>query len=337
MTEASAPRNNPAARQDNPKRGVSPLLLLMALCGAGIALVAARELPAYWHERAQRIPPRTQRLIAAASMEPVDVALHATGLLQTTEQGIEPLAPADLRAAFRVPAAYVAHASDGKGPGGRGSLTLRLWSGTFDPVRPDELADLALCSAEERLRGCPRLGPDGGRFEARRRAGEYALTVEVTHVAGAEQYQRYVMGLQSGTGGGRASGRQPCDTREDAALGLLVSRTPEGIRPSEACNFHSDSARHRSGRVLRPASFLKLEADGSPRFSVKCSMYVDAAAGVPPFACRMVGYHGPWPVIASVRSDRAAEWAETFDRLRDFLTRHTAAAKGWDASIGRND
>lgn len=268
-------------------------------------------------------------LIRAASMEPVDVALHATSLLQTTEADIVPDAPADLRIAFRVPAAYVAHASDDKGPRSRGSLRLRLWSGTFDPVLPDELADLAFCTELERLRGCPRLGPDNSRFEARRRGGEYALTVEVTHVAGSKPYQRYVMGLESGTGGSRPFGREPCDTREDAALGLLVSRTPEGVRPMNACNFAGSYARHvRSGRVLRPASFLKLEADGAPRFSVQCSMYVDAAdvaAGVPPSGCRMIGYHGPWPVIVSVQSDRAAEWADTFDRLLDFLTHHAVA------------
>lgn len=264
-----------------------------------------------------------QALIEVASMETVDIALAATAVSQTTERSDPPDAPADLRVAFRIPAAYVARVTDEKRSLGRGWLTLRLWSQSFDPVRPDELADLATCSGEERFQGCPRRGLEGSRYAARRRGGEYVITLEVGHTAGTEAYRRYMMTLEAVVGSESGTGRQPCDTRWDEALGMLVSRTPEGLHPMDACKFGTVGSIHRNGRALMPAAFLKLEQDGTPRFSVKCRNYVTMAdEGVPPRGCRMIGHHGPWPLIISVQSDRVMEWDTTFDRLRDFLARH---------------
>ena len=113
----------------------------------------------------------------------------------------------------------------------------------------------------------------------------------------------------------------PCDVREDPDLGMLVARAPEGVRHSDACGFLSNGGITR-GRAYRPANFMKLAPDGTPKFVVRCSVYLTAADDASPSICRMRGYLGIWPLFLWVRSDRASEWDATFERVRDYLARH---------------
>ena len=47
--------------------------------------------------------------------------------------------------------------------------------------------------------------------------------------------------------------------------------------------------------------------------------------GEPPALCELQGHFGVWPLFLWVRSDRAPEWDATFERVRDYLARHTVS------------
>lgn len=266
-------------------------------------------------------------LLDAASMEPVEVTLAARTLALTSEDtnGPVPPAPAHNSVTFRVPAAYLAGIDrDRHGPGAS-MLVFRLWSRSLDPVRPDEVADAAACGPGE-LQPCAALGPSGGRVAARRRGGEHPLRITLTDGASSEAHRRYNIRLRVGLARGAGSGiLEPCDIREDPALGMLVGRAPEGVNPFGACRFGTTVAVHRDGRRFPPASFMKSGPDGEPKFGVRCREFVAAGDGAPPGGCELVGFFGVWPLFFSVPSDRAAEWDETFERVRAFLARHAVA------------
>jgi hypothetical protein len=70
---------------------------------------------------------------------------------------------------------------------------------------------------------------------------------------------------------------------------------------------------------------MRLAPDSSPKFIVKCSAYVAAGEDAPPRPCEMLGYYGAWPLFLWVMSDRAAKWDATFERVREYLARHTVS------------
>ena len=61
------------------------------------------------------------------------------------------------------------------------------------------------------------------------------------------------------------------------------------------------------------------------RLSPSASAICDSPGSNPPPPCRMLGFFGAWPVVLYVTGDHPAEWEATFDRLREFLARHTAS------------
>lgn len=269
-------------------------------------------------------------LLDAASMEPVEVALASNKLWLTSEETGRPVppAPADHRIVFRLPAAYLAQFALDRDVGGAaaGSIVVRLWSRSLDPVRPDEMADFARCPAWQPPGSCTALGPDGGRIAARLRAGEYPLKVTVTNQTGTAAHRRYTLRAQAGLARNVGSGDlDPCDVREDPALGMLVGRAPEGVRPFMACRFRSNGAVYRDGRHFAPASFLKLGPDGEPKFAALCPVYIAAGDAAEPEGCEFVGYFGVWPLFLPMRSDRAPEWDGDFERVRAFLARHVVS------------
>lgn len=112
--------------------------------------------------------------------------------------------------------------------------------------------------------------------------------------------------------------------REDTALGMLIARAREGVGPRDACGFGAGGAITK-GRSYRPANFMRLAPEGTSRFIVKCRVYVTAADDAPPSTCEMQSFFGAWPLYVSVLSDRAPEWDATFERVRDYLARHTTS------------
>ena len=290
------------ARKTRPLRA-SPLLLLLLL-GAGTAAFAAKGWARRTDGAAQtrHLSERGAEPITAASTEPVKVALEAGRVFQIP--GSRPnWLPGDHRIVFRVAAAAVVMLDLAEGrKGGQGS-GFWLWSETLDPVRP----------------------ADGGRVGARLRAGEYALRVEVTNAVGVSERRERILRSEAGVAPVSPAERErPCDVREDPELGMLVARTPEGVRHFDACGFRTGGA-ITEGRSYRPANFMKLAPDGTPKFVVKCSVHVTAADYAPPSACQMQGDFGAWPLFLWVRSDRAPEWDATFERVRDYLARQTVA------------
>jgi hypothetical protein len=293
-----------------------PKLGALALLAAMVTLSASAES---W-----RVPPSTRALLDAASPEPVEVTLQAGRVFQGPGEQPNWL-PGDHRIAFRIPAAAVDLMDLARGRMGPQRLGLELWSETLDPVRPDRAADRATCRPAESP-PCAGLGPGSGRIGARVRADEYALRVEVTNAVGTEEHRRRVLRSRAGVApAGPHHQRRPCDVREGPAFGMLVARAPEGMATLSACEFFSSGAVLRGGTFVAPASFLKLEPDGTPKFSVRCSVYVTAEHAAPPRLCELQGYLGIWPLFLWVRSDRAAEWDATFERVRAFLARHTVS------------
>ncbi len=331
MPETSVERATPVPKKGAQNRGLSPLLLLLLLLGAGIAALTARTwaLDAGLLEDARRLPKRTRHLLNAASMEPVAVALAARAIALTGEErgSVQP-APADNRITFRVPAAYLAGVSfHNESPYNRDApgasvLTFLFWNRSFDPVRPDEIADFAACRPGE-LRPCAAHGPGGGPMVARRRAGEFPLHVRVWNGASSDEHRRYSIRYWAGVARGVNTLRaDPCEFREDAALGMLVGRGPEGV--FSACNLASSGAVIQGRRFSR-ATFLKSEADGTPRFGVRCPVFTGPDDGVGPSPCEMLGFFGVWPLSLSVPSDRTADWNYAFERVQAFLARHTVS------------
>lgn len=331
MPGASVQRGTSVSNKEAHNRGVSPLLLLLMLLGAGIAVLALRgwALDAGLLEDTRLLPNRTRHLLDAASMDPMEVAIAARVIALTSEERGSVLpAPADNRITLRVPAAYLAGVKfHNEGPYNRGApgaseLTFLFWSRSLDPVRPDEIADLAACRPGE-LWPCAAHGPDGGRMAARWRGGEYPLRVQMSNRASSEGHQRYRIryraGLAQGVGPTRAD---PCDFGEDAALGMLVGRGPEGVYA--ACNLASSGAVIQ-GRRFGRATFLKRDADGASKFGVRCQVFTGLEDGVGPSPCEMLGFFGVWPLLLSVQSDRAAEWDAAFEGVRAFLERHTTS------------
>ena len=70
---------------------------------------------------------------------------------------------------------------------------------------------------------------------------------------------------------------------------------------------------------------MKLAPDGTPKFVVRCNVYVAAGDDAGPSTCEMQGDFGIWPLFVSVLSDRASEWDATFERVRGYLARHTVS------------
>lgn len=265
-------------------------------------------------------------LIAAANPEPVEVALEAGRVFQVP--GSRPnWLPGGHRVAFRVPAAAIVTLDLAEGRMGGQRLGFELWSGTLDPVRPDTEADRAACRIGGPASPCPGSGlrpADGGRVGARLRAGEYALRVVVTNIVSVLDDRERILRGQSGINPPPQQGVRvaPCDVREDPELGMLVARAPPGVRHYDACGFRTGGAITK-GRSYRPANFMKLAPNGTPKFVVQCGVYVTAADDAPPSTCEMQGFFGAWPLYVTVLSNRAAEWDATFESVRGYLARHT--------------
>lgn len=266
-------------------------------------------------------------LIRTASPEPVDVVISATNLEHGTES-IGPLATAtDKRIVFRLPAAYVGEPHAYPMPEVQGWLTLRVWSRTFDPVAPDEVADLFSCP-DGHFAPCRAPDPEGGRVAARRRAGESPVLIWVTDKVGTEAHRRHTLAYAAGLAGWegrRGKGRDPCEAHWDETLGMIVSRPPERVPPGFACNL-APYPLSLDGRALTPATFLKVEPDGTPRFAASCPDYAPPADPRSRYSrCRLLGSFGPWPLVMYVPSGDAAAWQPLLDRLRDFLAQHTVS------------
>lgn len=275
-------------------------------------------------ETAAEMPsPAARALLDAASMEPVDLALEAGHVFQVPGS-VPNWLPGDHRIAFRVPAAAVSLVDLAEGRMGSQRLGFELWSETLDPFRADLVPDRTGCRPSE-LSPCASAGPDGGRVGARYRAGEYPLAVTVTNIVGVPGRRERILRSDAGVEPISSLERgRPCDVREDPELNMLVARTPEGVSSRQACNFGTGGAVTK-GRHYRSRSFLKLAPDGAPEFAVRCGVYVTAQDDAPPELCEMRAYFGVWPLFLRVRSDRAAEWDATFERVRAYLDQHTVA------------
>ena len=305
----------------SPRTLLLAITLVATMAVAGTCAVGERETPA-----ARAVPREVRELVTVASLEPVELALEAGRLIQPAN--VQPsLLPVDHRIAFRVSAASIHMIDLAEGRMGPQRLGLELWSASLDPVGPDRLADRAVCRQGEDP-PCAGLAPGGGRIGVRVRDGEYGLRVEVTNILrpAAERHRvlRSRAGMAPSTPWWRAP---PCDVREDAALKMLVARAPEDAGSKfSACGFLSTGAVLRGGIFVPPVSFLKLEPDGTPRFSVRCPIYVTVEHGQPQGdSCELQGYLGIWPLFLWVRSDRAAEWEATFERVRNYLSLHVIA------------
>jgi|GEM_PF-2600601 len=297
--------------------------LVVAALGLGVAAFAAVRACAWDAEprsveeiarSAGTLSSRTRGLVQGGSDEPVLLGMR-THRRYLPNQVVERV---DEHIVFRFPAAAFSLIDLADGTAGSNRLGWTFWSRTLDAVRPDTEADRVAC--EPTNRNCLA----HGRVSARRSSGEYVLRIEVTSVISTEENRQRILWSQSGMRDGMQTPvHGPCAYRYDSALDLLATEEPHQASAARACRLSGFVGRGTAdGRLYRPANFLKLEPDGTARFVVRCEAYMHDAPDAIGSYCELQGYLGVWPLFVWVLSDRAAEWDETFLRVRDHLARH---------------
>ncbi len=229
--------------------------------------------------------------------------------------------PADEHIAFHLPAAAFSLLDFDDLARTNQRIGWTFWSRTLDPVRTDTEADRVSCAPTSR--DCLAQG----QVAARRHAREYALRVELTGVIGTEQDRQRVLWSLSGMGEGIWTPMHgPCAYRHDPTLDLLATEEPHDPQAARACRLSGFvGGETRDGRRYRPATFLKLEPDGTARYVVRCMAYMHDVPDAQARSCELQGYLGIWPLFMWVPSNRAAEWDDTFLRVRHHLARHAVS------------
>jgi len=272
--------------------------------------------------RAGTLDRHARALIERASDEPVTLGIRAV----RRQVGADEWTTADEHIVFRMRAAAISlidfadlRSTNRPDRPGTHRLGWTFWSRSLDPVRSDEEIVRAACGPTNSA--CPAWQ---GRIFSRREAGEYVLSVELTGVIGtAENRQRVLWGRSGMREHFQTRMFGPCAHRHDAALDMLSTDEPLDSRAAQACQLTGFvGVVGPDGRRYRPANFLNLEPDGMPRFVVRCQAYVRDAPDGRGQTCELQGYFGIWPLFMWVSSNRAAEWDETFLRVRDYLERH---------------
>ncbi len=303
------------------RRGTIAAVCALVVAAGAIALTrggdaAERSTPEWAARHAGSLDTAARVLLDQGSAEPVVLGIRS----RHRRVGNDRTEPVDEHIAFRLPA---------------GAFTVldftnqrigwELFSRTLDPVRLDRQADLADCGPDDGR--CRLYGPPNSRFAARRANGEYILRIEVTGGLGTAEHRQRVLWVRSGMREHSFNRtRGPCAFRHDPHLDMLVTNEPASSEAAMACSLSGFlGLRTQDGRIFRPANFLKLEPDGSARFMVSCHAYVASAPDVAAPFCELVGYFGQWPLFMWVPSDRAAEWNETFLRVRDHLASHVVS------------
>jgi hypothetical protein len=288
-------------------------LLAGATCSRASEQPSAEEAA----RRAGSLDNHARALIDQASETPVTLGIRAVRRRVSAGHW----QPTDERIVFRLPAGAFSLIDFDDLPRTNQRIGWTFWSRTLDPVRPDTEADRAACVPTDR--DCLAQG----RVAARRNADEYVLRVEVTGVIRTEENRQRVLWGKSGMREGlQMPVHGPCAYRHDSALDLLATQEPHEASAAMACGLMGFVGRVTSdGRRYRPANFLKLEPDGTARFVVQCEAYIYDVPDRFASYCELQGYLGIWPLFMWVPSNRAAEWDETFDRVRDHLARHIVA------------
>ena len=284
---------------------------------AGTPSEEERATPAWAARNAGTLDGHARALLERASDEPVTLGIRAV----RRRLSFERLEAADEHIAFRLPAGAFSLIDFDDLLHTNQRIGWELWHRSLDPVRPDTAADQAACSSSNLA--CLA----SGRVAARRAAGECVLRVELTGVIGVEEERQRVLWVRSGMREHlftRTSG--PCAYRDDPVLGLLATAEAHDIRDIRACNLGGLSPHVTpQGRRYLAANFLKLESDGRARFSVRCHAHIHSVPDSEARYCELQGYLGQWPLFMWVLSNRAAEWDETFLRVRDHLARHVVS------------
>jgi hypothetical protein len=264
-----------------------------------------------------------ERLLAAGSPALVQVTMETNRVFPVPGSGDAMISRETRRIDFHVPAVYVRLADTREGRSGPQRLAFGLWSRTLDPVRADEMADMAEFCPQRLVSMCPGLA--SGRVAARIRDGETMLWVELTNVLGSAERRREVLRRQAGHDV-RVVLNGPCEVREDPILGMLVGRPPEGLR-GRACGLGAVDPPQwdRSGREPRQATFLKRDASGEPRFVVICYDWVEDSTQRATGNCQLQGHFGDWPLFLWVPNNRATEWEAIHERVQGFLARHAVS------------
>lgn len=259
----------------------------------------------------------TRALIDRATDEPVELGIRATRRWLSGGRA----EPAEEHIVFRLPAAAVSLIDFDDLDQTNQRIGWTFCSGTLDPVRLDAEADRAACAPTNR--DCPAQG----RVAARRHAGEYALRVELTGVLRTvADRHRILWGLSGMRESVWTRVHGPCAYRLDPALDLLATEEPMEASAARACRLSGFVGQVTGdGRRYRPANFLKLEPDGSARLVVRCMAYMHDVPHPMASNCELQGYLGIWPLFLWVPSNRAADWDETFLRVREHLARHVVS------------
>jgi hypothetical protein len=285
--------------------------------------------------------PRSLGMVQSGSLQPIEVGLHtqvyrdksgswhgilsygqppwldAGGQGKTPEGGL-----VDTYLRFRVPAAALDFLRGDQTPLRSIAVGFKLWSETMEPVAYDLVRELQKCPP-----GTIHCHPANDLFKDRAAKGEYALQFELgANVIQNRQEIERVLLLRTGLLPAYNPRKRPCETYDDLALGMTVTKVPEGVNPGEACEFFHPGMRGSSGQP-NPGSrlFLKRYPDGRPKFSVKCGSYDTNPDAPYPGLCDLGGLYGHWPIFVRVIGKQAEKWDETFDRVVKYLEQQTTA------------
>lgn len=330
MTERHGGFEGVAISARKPARLRAPLIVVAVLAAtAALAACLTRSSIAQTVTGPVETEPRAvERLIAEGSPVLVQVTMEADRLFHAPGSNPPWHRVETRRIDFHVPAVSVRLADTREGRSGPQRLGFGVWSRSFDPVRADEMADIAEFCPTGTVLSCPGLA--NGRQATRIQNGEVPLWVEVTNIVGTDQRRAAVLRHRAGHDrSGFLDG--PCEVRDDPVLGMLVGRPPEGARV-RACGGIAPSPFppppwDRSGRQPRLANFLKLDPGGTPRFVVICLDWVEDSAERSTGNCRVEGYLREWPLFFSVPNNRADAWEAMYDSVQSFLERHLVQAR----------
>ncbi len=318
--------------------------LLIALASLGLTLVnysgAARQILLTLGLTTAG-PPSGMQLIQTASMEPVILTLRKDPRQQGYTESKDPKDQPWIR--YKIPAAYIWELSGTLGEDGKAGFAMSVWADTLEPSIPDEIERYSKCIPYiKRREECPQSAMMNTKAWRKIQANEFPVIIRVPPDALTLAEQQKSIGRVIPVQNERppitdgSSGRSgPCIIRDDPVLGLRVFSAPPQL-PGNTVTMNGCSSwmkiagagtRLRDGRVFRPMHFLKLNLDGTYKFSVKCNDGYSQDKSVHLSRCDLVGAYGIWSLDMLLNAHSAETWDRQYDQALKFLANHEIGRK----------
>jgi hypothetical protein len=287
-------------------------------------------------------PPPGMRLIQSASMEPVILTLRERPRLRGYIDSKDPNDYPWIR--YKIPAAYISELWGTPGEDGNAkSFDLRVWPSTFEPFNRDAMEEAKKCDPYwKRREECPEAAVMETKSWKKRQANEFPIVVRLPGFAESFDKQQKRIGrivpARNGkppTTEGRERRSGPCIIRDDSVLGLRIFSAPPPL-PGNSVAMNGCSSwmaiagagtRKKDGRLFRPMHFLKLNPDGSYKFSVMCNGGYSDDKSVELDLCQLEGAYGIWTLKMLINAHSAETWDSFYEQALKFLSDHEIGRK----------